>query len=100
MLPGTTAGGIIGLWDGQGNDNPGMPGAFYGIKWDMTAQVTNFSWNVVTGRAATMGNFDAKDGNANGGVYAYSGTNGSFGNNIVVPDTTPAPIPAAGWLFV
>jgi hypothetical protein len=99
MLTGTTPGGVVGLWDGQGSSNPGMPGSLYGIKWDMTGALTSFSWTIVTDRAPMMGNFYAKDGNASGGVYAYSGIDGSFGNNVVVPDTTPVPLPAAFWLF-
>jgi len=49
-----------------------------------------------------MGNFYAKDGNANGGTYAYSGTLGQFGGNVVVPDSvsvTLTPIPAGAILF-
>ncbi len=100
MLQGTTAGGTFGTWDGQSQSNLGMPGSLYGIKWDMSGPVTSFSWSIVTDRTPMMGNFYAKDGNTNGGTYAYSGTLGTFGNNVVVPDSVaPVPLPAAFWLF-
>ena len=91
MLSGTTTGGQLGTWDGQGNSNPNIPAPLYGIKWDATGTVTSFAWTIVTDRAPMLGNFYAKDGNANGGTYAYSGTLGVFGNNVVVPDTVPLP---------
>jgi hypothetical protein len=96
MLTGTTPNGSLGDWDGQGNSNLGIPASLHGIKWD--ASGTSFSWTIVTDRAPTLGNFYAKDGNADGGVYAYSGTSGVFGNNVVVPDTV-TPLPAAAWLL-
>jgi hypothetical protein len=97
MLPGTTSGGLIDTWDHQGQSNLGMPDDLYGIKWN-TGAVKSFSWSIVTDRAPMMGNFYAKDGNAQGGTYAYSGTCGSFGNNVVVPDSV-VPIPGAVWLL-
>lgn len=97
MLPGTTANGQLDTWDGQGNSNLGIPAPLYGIKWDTSG--TSFSWTIVTDRAPMLGNFYAKDGNSNGGTYAYSGTLGVFGNNVVVPDSV-TPIPAAVWLLV
>ncbi|HVP79222.1 MAG TPA: hypothetical protein VMV04_15150 [Thermodesulfobacteriota bacterium] len=99
MLSGTTPGGILGTWDGQGQSNPGIPAPLYGIKWNMSGNVTSFVWSIVTDRAPMMGNFYAKDGNASGGTYAYSGTLGLFGNNVVVPDSVVVPIPGAAWLL-
>ena len=100
MLSGTTANGQLGTWDGQGNSNLGIPAPLYGIKWDTSATpVTSFNWTIITDRVPTFGNFYAKDGNSNGGTYAYRGTQGQFGDNVLVPDTVPTPIAAAAWLF-
>jgi hypothetical protein len=101
ILPGTTPGGTIGVWDGQGSSNLGIPAALYGIKWNTSATPsTSFTWTIVTNAAPMTGNFYARDGAAGEGVYAYSGTKDVFGNNVVVPGSTVlTPVPAAAHLF-
>ena len=92
-----------------GEDNPGMPGDLYGIKWNTPASLANlsFQWTIVTDRAPMWGDFYAKDGKDNQGqidVYAYNinfgqSTNASIGDGnaggwALVPDTTVIPEPA------
>ena len=95
---------------GSGNDNPGIPGNIYGIKFDIPQSEEGeegYSWTLTfdTTRMPRWGDFYAKDGvyNPQGApsidVYAY---NTSFGlphtdnspYHIAVPDTY-VPVPPA-----
>ncbi len=86
MLTGTTPNWKLGIWDGRGTGNQGIPAPLCGIKWDLQVSPANAaSWTIVTDRAPMFGRFYANGNNFNGGVFVYSGASGFFENNVVVP---------------
>jgi hypothetical protein len=106
ILEGTTGGYELSEFgDTQGNSNPGIPDALYGIKFDMSTDATDALVTIVSNRAPMWGSFYAKSGNSGGSsVYAY---NSNFGGTsvapisgtadglVLVPDTrTTIPLPA------
>ena len=100
-------------YDGQGNSNPGIPQALFGIKWE-DVDALSFSKTIVSDRGPMWGDFYAKDGTDLGEwVYAY---NAGFGQDpgdksldsdpegwILVPNTAGSggeiPIPGGIWLL-
>ena len=101
IKPGTTGSPVPGFYSGttQGNSNPGMPGGFQGLKWNVSTGTTA-SWTLVTDRMPMMGNFYSKDGTDSGTkVFAYSGGAASFNNLVPVPDSTVVPLPGAAFLL-
>jgi hypothetical protein len=88
----------------QGNSNPGMPDAMYGIKFESGSNGLDYVISFTTWRSPVWGDFYAKDGKDRGvDVYAYNAgfTSGDqdLGKahfDILVPDTkgtTPDPGP-------
>jgi hypothetical protein len=78
----------IGTFDqnSDGNSNPGIPGAIYGLKVDLSEDSTDFKFTIRTLRGPVWGDFYAKDGKDSKGteeVYAY---NSGFSD----PDPTDA----------
>ena len=79
----------------EGNSNPGMPGAMYGMKISPTEKTTYITFSFETWRPPVWGDFYAKDGNV-GPVYAYNtgfldadpNSDAGDGKHIVVPDGT------------
>ncbi|RNC70412.1 MAG: hypothetical protein ED859_06285 [Desulfuromonadales bacterium] len=92
--------------------NPLMPNPLYGVKFDFGSTGGNAVYTMVTDRAPVWGNFYVKDGK-DGGTSVVAWNNGlshadyrtnlnlSSADFIVRPDgsATPAPVPAALWLF-
>lgn len=116
LLAGTTASGREGptTFGPQGNSNPGIPGALFGLKFNTTGDPLVYSWQIETDRAPMWGDFYAKDGKTSGSdVYAYNINFGltapvyaqgvSANGFALVPDTftggPPVPVPAAVWLL-
>lgn len=98
ILAGTTPYTELAFYSGNNPSNPGLPASssdpIHGIKWDTTDDPISYSVTIVSDRAPMWGNFYAKDGISGGvEVYAWSGTNTGFGNNILVPDTYGVPEP-------
>lgn len=107
ILTGTTSGYTLENFTQQ-NGNPGMPTDLYGLKWEFEGgDHLEETILIVSDRAPMLGNFYAKDGNnpddvdgINPEVYAYTGTENGFGDNIWVPDTDTTPIPEPGTIML
>lgn len=101
-------------WSG-GQGNPGLPNAFYGVKFDFgtdkDAGVTTANYTIVTDRAPIWGVFYAKDGKSGGNdVVAYAAALADPGfqtshelvetDFIVRPDgQLVVPLPLGFWLL-
>lgn len=66
----------------DGNSNPNMPAALYGLKWDLTGKTATIMFD--SDRAPVWGNFYAKDGQASG--VRVTAWNAGF---LVDPPTDP-----------
>ena len=121
VLPGSSAGNgpIRGPGDwGPSPSNPGIPGTFYGLKFDGSGVGTNQHMILVTTRLPIWGSFYTKDGVTSGVENAawnsgFTGTGEAFTRPssstsdftgwIPTPDTLnstplPVPLPAAAWM--
>lgn len=89
----STSGLSLDTWDdsSQGGSNPGLTTGFFGAKWNVDGDTTNYSWFIDTYRAPMLGDFYAKDGKTSQlDVYAW------VQDGIYVPDTStdpPSPVP-------
>jgi len=96
----------IGLHDGHGQDNPGLPEQVYGIKFNEGPATTTLTVTFTSDRPAVWGDFYARDG---GQIYLYNAgfttndtdpteppSNGSIGYHVLAPDTMCTIIPAPG----
>lgn len=94
----------IGTWtSNNGNSNPGMPGDVYGVKFDLTEDVSSVTFSIITDRVPAWGDFYVEDGRANKDDFAAA-WNAGFGNEpfrdyedgdvfpnkILRPDSRPA----------
>ena len=83
----------------DGNSNPNLPEAFWGIKWDEVNQGESGRFTLVTNRQPMWGDMYSKSGNAGGQVNTVWNTgltmpdplalpsSGSISYHVLVPDT-------------
>lgn len=93
----------------NGNSNPGIPDAVYGIKFDDIENELSFTVSFQTDRNPVWGDFYAKGGSSNAvwntGLTdndtdpTASPHNGSENNHLLVPDTTTV-VPAPGAILL
>lgn len=83
---GVTYGGYGYFGPSEGNSNPGIPEALYGIKFEVDNLLTA-TFAFTTDHAPVWGDFYSKDGNALPSTYAY---NLGFTGNDTDPSSPPA----------
>jgi hypothetical protein len=82
----------------QGDSNPGMPEAMYGIKFGGIEEGGPWTLTLLSDRAPMEGDFYAKGGDDS---FAYNSGFGALdGANILVPDTVTQRVPEAGALLL
>jgi hypothetical protein len=104
---------VLGTWGNQGNSNPNIPEAVFGLKFD-GAQGLNSMFEFNSTRAPMWGDFYAKDGNAGGedntawnaGFTAADvdpaapAHDGSEAYHLLVPDTVTGVVPEPSSVFL
>ena len=95
----------------EGNSNPGMPGAMYGMKISPNEGTTLITFSFESWRAPVWGDFYARDGVQGPDhidVYAYNSgfldpdptSDAGDSKHIVVPDGSSSPVPEPGTMLL